>query len=196
MSKNNKGFTIIELVISIFILSIAIVGIFTALWIVTILTSDSVDRLTSTYLVQEGMEIVRNIRDNNWLNIRNCQEDEECEYTWVDGLGFDTPYQTDYKNATMQGYTGQYLNDDANGFISYQSCAAGRTSCATKFKRKIIISPVTDSDGDSNHIIKVVVQVSWKTKATILGPGADAFASVTCPGSNCVMAEETLYDWY
>jgi len=116
MDKSNKGFTIIELVISIFILSIAVVGIFTAFWIVTILTSDSADRLTAIYLAQEGMEITRNIRDTNWLNIKSCAEEEECDYTWLDGFGFDAPYQTDYKTATMQAYTGQYLNDDADGF--------------------------------------------------------------------------------
>jgi len=80
--------------------------------------------------------------------------------------------------------------------LSYQSCATGQPSCATKFKRKVIISQVTDFDGKADHIIKVIVQVSWKTKATILGSALDAFENADCPSSNCVMVEETLNDWY
>ena len=83
--NSSKGFTIIELIISIFILSVALVGIFSAFSIVTILTSDSADRLTGTYLAQEGMEIVRNIRDTNWIKMdHDCSGSATCTYTWLD----------------------------------------------------------------------------------------------------------------
>jgi prepilin-type N-terminal cleavage/methylation domain-containing protein len=55
--KLSKGFTLIELIISVFILSVAVVGIFNAFSIMIILTSDAADRLTATYLAQEGEEI-------------------------------------------------------------------------------------------------------------------------------------------
>src|SRR3989338_7885463 len=83
MCNNMKnGFTIIELIISIFILSVAVVGIFSAFSMMAILTADVTDRLTATYLVQEGMEIIRNIRDTNWLNM----DAGSPGATWLDGL--------------------------------------------------------------------------------------------------------------
>src|ERR1035437_4630247 len=86
--SESKGFTIIELVISISILSVAVVGIFNALSVLIILTSDSADRLTGTYLAQEGMEIVRNIRDTNWLDMNKATlaGNVGTVYSWDNGL--------------------------------------------------------------------------------------------------------------
>ena len=188
------GFTIIELIISIFILSIAIVGIFSAFSIVTILTSDTVDRLAATYLAQEGMEIVRNIRDTNWLNMDagvsgvawdngfNSCEDKGCEVDYT---------TTGYGSNPVKPYaSGHYLNIDANGFYHYQEAALN-----TKFKRKIIITKVTDVDNKDDHIIKVTVEVSWDRKATIINSGISAGTCIAS-NNNCIRAEETLYDWY
>ena len=226
-AKLSAGFTIIELIISISILSVAIVGIFSAFSIITILTSDSADRLTGTYLAQEGMEIVRNIRDNNWLNMDVCLGPEGtrppgilCPAWWTDGFTMDTEGLTkngrmncscaqidnncigceaDYTagtgthtlNAMSQWTNSKLLSSD--GFYGYQP---GGTP--TKFKRKFIINPIQDVPinevSDSNHIVKVIVQVSWDEKATILTPVYTPAG--TCGAANCITAEETLYDWY
>ena len=203
-----KGFTIIELIISIFILTIAIVGIYNAFSVVTILTSDSVDRLTASYLAQEGMEIVRNIREINWLNM---DVGNPTNASWLDGLslygannnfdcntqGCEVDYTTTGSSSNLVlRQVGDYLNIDTNGFYGY---GAGTP---TKFKRKIIITPIQDVDySPSNpppylyHIIKVTTQVSWDEKATITNPSG--FSASSCvEGGNCIVAKETLYDWY
>ncbi len=193
--KSDDGFTIIELVISIFVLSIAISGIFSAFSIMLILTSDSANRLTAIYLAQEGMEIVRNIRDNNWLNMDTCAADSGCTpntYTWLDGLNCVSGCEADYTLTELHSFSGDYLKIDANGF--YNSTGGVQT----KFERKIIITQIPDVNNQpDDHIIKVIAQVSWDQKATILNPGVKAD---TCnqPGgpSNCITVEETLYDWY
>lgn len=222
-SKDGKlltGFTIIELVISVFILSAAVVGVFGAFSVVTILASDSSDRLTATYLAQEGTEIVRNIRDTNWLNIDVCTfgslivPDFNCPATWVDGLTIiegmnssidcTTGCEADYKTMGTASSplvasppNGNYLKVDSsvpegNGFYNYSD-----DGVQTKFKRKIIITPIIDvggsNDSFSSHIIKVVVQVSWDEKASILYSGRLAG---DCGATNCVTAEAILYDWY
>lgn len=224
VSKNQKGFTIIELVISIFILSIAIIGIFSAFSMITILTSDSADRLTATYLAQEGIEIVRNVRDTNWLNMDNPAEGTNP--TWTDGLSTDgvtnctKGCEVDYTTTgsdlgIVNQTTSDYLRMDSNGFYSYQSCPVNNPNpnCDTKFKRIVTITPIPDVAGsqpgpDGNplpgHILKVTVKVSWDKKATVLnGPipadspdPSDPLNVSKCDPSNCVTAEETLYDWY
>lgn len=205
-----NGFTIIELIISIFILSVAIVGIFSAFSVIKILTYDTADRLTATYLAQEGMEIVRNIRDTNWLNMDFCAatpSDSRCTPNlpaWVDGLGSCTNgCEADYRTGTGQQdsssvmtqwtSSGRYLKinlpPNGSGFYNYTSGAQ------TKFKRKITIASITDVDGLTDHIIKVTVQVSWDKKATILSSKVSA-GTCNATASNCITAEGTLYDWY
>ena len=213
MAKNlkNSGFTILELIISIAILVFGVVGAFNAFSIINILTSDSMDKITATYLAQEGMEIVRNIRDSDWLNMDHCQYTVGCptsSYTWVDGLyvaNCGSGCQADYTTGAavtgayaMTPWSGDYLKEDATGFYNYTDGAN------TKFKRKIVINYVTDVDGvtDVNmthmphvHIIKVTVQVSWQKKADILD-SAGISADTCVVGKNCVKTEGTLYDWY
>jgi type II secretory pathway pseudopilin PulG len=202
-----EGFTMIEIVISIFILSFTVVGIFNAFSIMTILTSDSADRLTATYLAQEGMEIVRNIRDTNWLKMDfYCESNPDCatnnDFSWVDYLTAGSPNyslnctngcEADYTSPSLLSQNGRYLCINSNGFYYYNDACPDTSQ--TKFMRKIIIAPIADIDGNSDHIIKVTVQVSWNKKATILSGSLQAFEN-GCDSHNCISTVETLYDWY
>ncbi len=183
----NKGFTIIELVITIFILSIAVVGVFNAFSIITILTSDSSDRLTATYLAQEGMELVRNIRDQNWLNM---DSGTPTNATWIDGLTCGTPEcAVNYNSNSVSDYNeNNYLYINNEGFYDYV-----QTGTPTKFKRKITVThPIDANNNPIEYILKIVVEVSWNKKATLLNLGKVAG---TCE-DNCIKTEGTLYNWY
>ncbi len=173
----NKGFTIIELVIAIFILSVAVIGIYNSFSTMVILTSGASDRLTAAYLAQEGMEIVRNIRDTNWLN----------GFSWYDGLsGCDNGCMGDYKTtgAVESGLApyidNDYLKIDADGFYNQTF------GTETRFRRKITITFIEDPEGPS-YIAKVSVQVFWDQKPTILNPDGE---------EGVIEAEENLYNWY
>jgi prepilin-type N-terminal cleavage/methylation domain-containing protein len=188
--KKEEGFTLIELIVAIFILSVAVVGIFGAFSIMVVLTYDAADRLTAAYLAQEGVEIIRNIRDSNWLRM-----EQESAFSWDESLSFcesagcnvdffttgDDPY------VVMPWYNSDldYLNIDSNGFYSYD--IGGRT----KFKRKITIE--TDTGAIPEYVMKISVQVSWDKKSTMFGPAASAD---TCGSSNCMTAQLLLYNWY
>ena len=188
------GFTLIEIIIAILILSTAIIAVFNIFSVVNILTSDSMDHLIATYLAQEGMEIVRNIRDTNWLNMDDCAADPNCannpSYTWFDGLdSCANGCEADHTSTSMLVKTGDPLYNK-DGFYGYNQTGAS----PTKFKRKIIITKVADVDGKDDHIIKVKVEVSWDAKATLLLSSGGSAG--TCGAYNCVTTEETLYDWY
>lgn len=82
------GFTILELIAGVFILSVGIVGVSSLisrlLWYNRFVESKAI----AAYLTQEGMEIVRNIRDGNWLECKIEEGwDQEClDESWTDGL--------------------------------------------------------------------------------------------------------------
>ncbi|MEK7562121.1 MAG: prepilin-type N-terminal cleavage/methylation domain-containing protein [Patescibacteria group bacterium] len=199
--NKEKGLTMIELVISLFVLVVAVIGVYNAFSIMVVTTNQMSDRFTAAYLAQEGIEVVRNIRDNNWL-AESQNQNPETPIPWNCGLVGDNANcnfnidcssgcQGDYKTGTLSGtildsYANTALNIDANGFYSYSSCPVSNPNCQTKFKRKITIDPITNSEGEV-YILKVVVEVSWEEKPTMLNPAGQ-------PGS--ITAEDYLYNWY
>ncbi len=135
------GFTFIEVLLAISILSTGVAGAWIMLQKIIPFTSLSFSRQIAAYLVQEGFEIVRNIRDKSWL---------EGE-VWGEGLQTGDR-EADYKSKNLQlAYQGRYLNIDSDGFYSYSDGAP------TKFKRRINISISSD-------VINVLVEVQWEER--------------------------------
>lgn len=65
--QKNKGITIVEVIVTIFILVVGIVGAFGALRQPVGMTNHSINTLKAFYFAQEGIEIVRNERDRMYL---------------------------------------------------------------------------------------------------------------------------------
>ena len=140
--ESGSGFTMVELIITLAILSFGIIGVYNAFYSMIILSNNISSRFTATYLSQEGLEIVRNIRDNNFI----------LSAAWSNGLlGCNLGCQGDYKtNASLQAYNNNFLKLNTDGFYSYDS------GVATKFKRKITITQPSGTD-----TLKAIVQVLW-----------------------------------
>lgn len=137
-----RAFTLIEVILAIFILTMGVSAAWVTLQKILTFTQPLPSRLIATYLLQEGLEIARNVRDKGWI------EGKE----WGDGIP-EGEREADYKSVNLaKKYSGQPLNIDANGFYSYSS------GTPTKFKRKFIISK------PGSDIIEVVVEVIWEEK--------------------------------
>jgi len=151
-----KGFTLLEVIIAIFIVTVGIISTLLLITRTLAQTSISFSQLTAAYLTQEGIEIVRNIRDTNWIELT---VDPNPPNSWDEGLtGCSTGCEADYivtsqLDPTLSSYAGTFLKIDGNGFYNYTS------DTPTKFKRKITINP--DPGGD---ILKVTVLVMWAEK--------------------------------
>lgn len=75
-SKARKGFTLIETLVAIAVLTISIIGPFTIASKGMTSAIFARDQITAFYLAQESVEYIRNIRDENNLNDNN----------WLTGL--------------------------------------------------------------------------------------------------------------
>ena len=173
----DKGFSFIEVLVSIFILVIAITASFSVLRGILSYNVTNSSRLVAAYLAQEGIEIVRNIRDGNWLESRS-----NSLISWDEGIGtgsncvgangcvadYNHSYSSDQKDPKLPAYTGQPLNIDSYGLYGY-----GSSTTPTKFQRKIVITP------EGINELKVNVTVSWQEKGR----------------SNTLSALENLYNW-
>ena len=149
MKKN--GFTVVELIITIVILAFGILGLYGFFYPSIVLTSNFPLHLTANNLAQEGIEIVKNIRDNNILALRQ----------WADGFDICTAgCQLDYKTGTgsetnanhLKRYQNTFLNKNSDGFYSYDR------GSATLFKRKITITKPSGLDDD---ILRIEVLITW-----------------------------------
>ena len=150
--KKNRGFTLVEVIVAIFVLAMGVVGIMNAIPSMISNLNLYTSKLTAFYLAQEGVEIIRNIRDSNWLQ----------SGSWDNGLtacSLPNGCQVDYgdagnPNPFLVQDLGEKLNISESGFYEYGG------SSPSKFSRKIIITPFTDG-------LKVEVVVYWDEKGKV-----------------------------
>ncbi|MBU4351250.1 prepilin-type N-terminal cleavage/methylation domain-containing protein [Patescibacteria group bacterium] len=138
-----KGFTLLEVLISLAILIVGVVGVFALIQQTISFLPLSEQRLAASYLTQEGIEIVRNLRDTNIVKGN----------AWNLGLtGCNAGCEADYASTSLVAWTNQYLLDN-NNFYGYSS------GSQTLYKRKITI------DTGTADVLKITVEVSWQEKS-------------------------------
>jgi len=180
--KNNSwrgGFTLIEVITA---LSIVMVGVISAYALVnqSLSAANSASmQLTAAYLGKEGIEIVKNIRDTNYLKYFNSYGGYD-ENSWKSGLvpaGAPTSVNcagasgctADYKSGSVTLSTanaGQPLKVDSNGLFSYSS------GSSSAYKRKITVN-------DNGSYLNVNVRIDWSERGH----------------NRWLVVEENLYKW-
>ncbi len=73
---NNKGTTIIEVIVAIFVFVVGIVGVFSLSRQPIMQTATSIATLKASYFAQQGIELVRNERDNMYIQDEDWDKDE------------------------------------------------------------------------------------------------------------------------
>jgi type II secretory pathway pseudopilin PulG len=157
MKKRQKAFTLIEVLVAITILIVGIISGFVlvtrALYNVAVIK----DRLTASFLAQEGIELTRQIRDSNFLRILN-----EESADWRDGLGAGS-YTIESKAGSGQSVSLVFYNEpmdipnffyDDDGLKTYNYS----TGELTTFNREIKITTISDDE------IRVESIMRWKTR--------------------------------
>lgn len=143
----NKGFTLIEVIISILLISIVSVG---AMFVITLsLSSANIikNRMIAANFAQEGLEVVRGIRDRD-SHLGNS-------------FGTSLPngdYIVDWNSDSLQPFSDVFIKkDDTNGFYDYVF------GTDTIFKRKIIIENSLQNPATVEKVAKV--EISWREKS-------------------------------
>lgn len=72
----NKGTTIIEVIVAIFVFVVGIVGVFSLSRQPIMQTATSIATLKAYYFAQQGIELVRNERDNMYIQDEDWDRDE------------------------------------------------------------------------------------------------------------------------
>ncbi len=144
MRKQN-GFTLIDVIVAIFIMAVALMAIIGLANYALTTAAVSKDRVIASGLAQEGIEIVRNIRDS--------QDDWDDWYTNGISTG---DYLAQYNNSSLISYSSLPLRIDSTGHYQYSS---GNNSI---FYRKISITK--NPSGSEPNEIKVTAEIKWSEK--------------------------------
>lgn len=178
-----RAFSIGEVMLSVFILGV------TMLTILSLYASglrdfqDERDTVIASVLAQEGVELARNIRDNNWAQ-RECAKKSDCV---ASGGNFpdtfanfkstnDNDCRVDINSVNVTSCGTSKVLNVAGGYYVHSA------GTATKFRRTIDLKYAGDD-------LIVTSFVSWD------GSDPDT-ATGTCNVTNkCVFSQTTLTDW-
>lgn len=141
----------LEIIVVIFIFLTAIVGAYSVIQNFYASTIYSTNRLTALYLSQEGIELVKNIRDFNLVN-----EALDWKNNIISGIATCSNgiiCKIDFNDLSLSSDTSPYTylrKDSETGFYNYDSGAIAN------FKRKIIITSNASPD-----YINVSAETEW-----------------------------------
>lgn len=154
MKNTSKGFTLIETLIAISILVLAVTGAFAAAQNGISSAIFSKDQIVAFYLAEEGVEGVRNVRDQNgligtfWLDNLAQQAGDPCyvgHFCSVDSIVNELQ-----DCGTESGSCPDLQQDPVNGFFGYNE-----EWDPTSFNREIRLIPVND------HEVIIEATVRW-----------------------------------
>lgn len=163
----SSGFVLVEVIASIAILMLAVPAALTIASKSVFLASYSRDQVAATYLAEEGIEIIRNKRDENMLAgnpwttgiwAGDCKKPLKC----IVDFG---PSGTDPTITNCVGPCSFVLNaDSASGAYSHQT---GGTWTPTKFSRYVQTDNVPGSNPNEIRVISVVTYPAGGITKTI-----------------------------
>ncbi|HBI97147.1 MAG: Type 4 fimbrial biogenesis protein PilV [Candidatus Falkowbacteria bacterium GW2011_GWC2_38_22] len=177
--KQSPGFSIIEASIVMAVVSIGLLGVFSLVMQNIQVQRGNKNMLVASMLAQEGIEMVRNVRDENWL-----VDPTNWDIGIADGADFDFKIDTDgiidIDDASPANITD---SDNARLFLDSVTNFYTHTSTGnipTQYYRLITATPGGDlnSDGEDDYY-KIKSHVQWQDRGVLKD----------------YIAETYLYDW-
>ncbi|XLQ20392.1 MAG: hypothetical protein ACKUBY_01265 [Candidatus Moraniibacteriota bacterium] len=212
--KNKKGFTIGEVMVAVFILTFGIISavFLSAKSIATI--TDSRDAIIAASLAQEGVELVRSVRDNSVTQSTCGSGSERCTafdmatgYAWPSLASGGGSCNVDFKLKAATGLLCGAFDLTALNINTSDYTYSHDTGTTTPFKRIIFIdyvdaqtgAPINSIPGTPADIDRVAAKVTsvvtWKGNAD-LNIGSSSLAEANCKiGKQCAIAQTKLTSW-
>ena len=159
----SKGFSLVETLVAVSILSLVIAGTLTAVQKGIQSSIYAKNQIFAFYLAQEGMEFIKNIRDENALN--SVSGGSKKWLTGLSNISSDPCYfgktctidsNIGIQNGGVAACSGGFgtcpnlRQDPASGLLGYTS-----TWTITNFKREIQFQSISANE------VSVVISISW-----------------------------------
>jgi type II secretory pathway pseudopilin PulG len=175
--KNDRGFTILETLVAIFILVLSITGpmVFAQSGLRTAFLAR--DQITAFFLAQDAIETIKNLRDSNALEVTN---------NWLDGIficsnmtedcliSIDTTVAIDPPIEICSSGVCPKFRVDTDGRFGYDF-STGQSE-ESRFTRNIYLTEVVEGEE-----LQIVVEVLWTSNVRI--------------GESRIVVQENIYNW-
>ena len=143
--KNTTGFTLVEVLVTLFILSVALSGALAVISSQISAITLATNNLIAGNLAQEAMELVRNLRDSDWHAGRAFGPTSSSLPAGA--------YRIQWDSTSLMSLVVTPLLRDTNGFYNYTN------GTQTNFYRSVTISY------PSSYEMKAIINVSWKDRS-------------------------------
>ena len=194
-----SGFTLIEILVTLFVLSIGVSAVFLLMSKSLRSSMDARDQIIASQLAQEGIELVRNLKDNRELDAK----DAVCDYTKEDGENDPHECSDLIIKETGEEKERKISLGKANGDEDMRLSLNGKNYYVhnlgvkeTKFFRKIDLTIEGTFDPSdptsSDRKITVTTYVTWN------GSGFDAINNLSTDcnvGNKCLSIISVLADY-
>lgn len=209
--QREDGFTLLETIVALAVILAAVVGPITLITRGIFNFSFAKNKLIANNLAQEGLELMRLVRDNNVLcdslngasvwrwnrnpdNSENLTDTErEADVLETHALSCGSATLNSPKLDQFAGRALKYDNNPSSSTFGLYNYTAGDP---TPFVRSISIlvppqNPVPDSDiTPVTEQMDVIVRVEWQERGI-----SGNFTQCPTIGSRCVILRERLYNW-
>jgi len=169
--KKQNGFSLIEVLAAVFVLAIgmlAVVGLQTK----TIITSfENRDSIIASGLAQEGVELVRNIRDNNILNNREA-------FSGIEGKS-SCKISADVTNCDLSGNLNLHINSN--------NIYGATGSVVSSYTRRVNVNVISGSQPEADEL-RVTSIVVWKN-ASFPSSCSECTVSRKCSCSEAILSK-------
>ncbi|MCX6800203.1 MAG: hypothetical protein NT091_03585 [Candidatus Falkowbacteria bacterium] len=174
LKNNQKGFGLIEVTVSIYILVMGLLSLVSLMNQNLRMQDINKNTIIAAQLAQEGVELVRNIRDNNWLNQSNSNWQQDI----IGGLGggVSMPISIDYNGRSSiktisdiddiqaklyLDSSGYYVNESTGNTPTLFSRMLEKTNPSSEYME--IKATVKWSERGTNHDFKVATRLyNWR----------------------------------
>jgi prepilin-type N-terminal cleavage/methylation domain-containing protein len=164
--NQQQGFTLVEALVSLVILTVALIPILSLATNALRVSSEIQDNLVASGLAQEGVEVIRAIRDTNWFSGNSFDTNLGSGV-----IGDSTTYQVEWDSIPPLQTNASPLLNILNGRYSHST---GGGWAPTKFSRTVTITKINAGE------LRVVSQVTWQGRYN---------------SSKSIVAEDHLFNW-
>ena len=208
--RHARGETLIELLVAFSIISSGLLAVMGLVFSNRTLAQANEDQVVGTDLAREGIEIVRDMRDSNWLNslpmagaaggnVPGTVLTFNTMTPLWSGLSGQTPSMDTTANDFSSPDTKIVALTGANaGFLANANAANGITGTATAYQRLITLDAICDAGATNPDGTPKYAVSGNNTCASGVRVGLDVKAEVRWTRSNVahsVVIYNDLYDW-
>lgn len=180
-----KGFSIGEVLLSAFVLSVGMVAVVQLVSVAIRESSGSQDVIIGAQLAQEGVELVRNVRDNNF-----AQNDTDPLTSDPTGYPFQTFPSGSSSDCRFDNNLSSIECGSGTDFSLKLSPTTGYNHTSgmnTKFSRKVVITDISGGKTVTSIVMWGSTSPSW--------PSVSAISNGCTAGTKCAFSQITLTGW-